>query len=187
MEACQVYYFLSGFFHTLWDSPSQELHFLGSGVVRLFWAYRMWGKVDMYCIGKDPDAGRDWGQEEKGTREDEMAGWHHQIDGHEFEWTPGVGDGQGGLACCDSWGRKESNTTEQLNWIDELVYTFKYLFCFIKIHNLHVSKVKSIKHGTLKALVYILSLCSYMTSIYLQRKGNREEYIDIWFVHRDES
>ena len=59
--------------------------------------------------------GGDWGQEEEGTTEDEMAGWHHRLDGHEFEWTPGVGDGQGGLACCDSWGRKESDTTEQLN------------------------------------------------------------------------
>ena len=68
-----------------------------------------------WLIGKDPDAGRDWGQEEKGTTEDEMAGWHHLLDGHEFEWTEGVGDGQGGLACCDSWGRKESDTTERLN------------------------------------------------------------------------
>ena len=63
-----------------------------------------------WLIGKDSDAGRDWRQEEKGTTEDEMAGWHHQLDGHEFEWTPGVGDGQGGLACCNSWGRKESDT-----------------------------------------------------------------------------
>ena len=61
------------------------------------------------------DAGRDWGQEEKGTTEDEMVGWHHQLDGHEFEHTLRVGDGQGGLACCDSWGRKESDTTERLN------------------------------------------------------------------------
>ena len=74
--------------------------------------------VKSWLIGKDSDAGRDWGQEEKGTREDEMAGWHHQLDGHEFEWTPGVGDGQGGLACCSSWGCKESDTTEQLNWTD---------------------------------------------------------------------
>ena len=58
------------------------------------------------------------GQEEKGTTEDEMAGWHHWLNGHEFEWTPGVGDGQGGLACCDSWGRKESDTTERLNWTE---------------------------------------------------------------------
>ena len=67
-------------------------------------------------IGKDSDAGRDWEQEEKGTPEDEMAGWHRQLDGREFEWTPGVGDGQGGLECCDSWGRKELDMTERLNW-----------------------------------------------------------------------
>ena len=64
------------------------------------------------------DAGRDWGQEEKGTTEDEMAGWHHWLDGRESEWTPGVDDGQGGLACCDSWGRKESDMTERLIWSD---------------------------------------------------------------------
>ena len=66
------------------------------------------------------DAGRDWGQEEKGTTEDEMTGWHHRLNGPEFGWTLGVGDGQGGLACCDSWGRKESDTTEQLNWTEWL-------------------------------------------------------------------
>ena len=71
-----------------------------------------------WLIGKDPDAGRDWGQEEKGTTEDERAGWHHRLNGHGFEWTPGAGDGQGGLACCASWGRKESDTTERLNWIE---------------------------------------------------------------------
>ena len=64
---------------------------------------------------KGSDAGRDWGQEEKGTTEDEMAGWHHQLDAHEFGRTPGVGAGQEGLACCDSWGRKESDTTERIN------------------------------------------------------------------------
>ena len=57
----------------------------------------------------------DWGQEEKGTTEDEMAGWHHRLDGHKFGLMPGVGDGQGGLACCNSWGHKESDMTEQLN------------------------------------------------------------------------
>ena len=71
-----------------------------------------------WLIGKDPGAGRDWGQEEKGTTEDEMAGCHHLLDEHEFEWTLGVGDGQGGLACCDSWGRKESDMTERLNWTE---------------------------------------------------------------------
>ena len=74
-----------------------------------------------WLTGKDSDAGRDWRQEEKGMTEDEMAGWHHRLDGCEFEWTPGVGDGQGGLACCDSWGRKESDMTERLNWT-ELIY-----------------------------------------------------------------
>jgi len=68
---------------------------------------------------QDSDAGRDWGQEEKGTTEDEMAGWHHWLDGQEFEWTPGVGDGQGGLVCCNSCGHKESDTTEWLNWTEE--------------------------------------------------------------------
>ena len=64
------------------------------------------------------DAGRDWGQEEKETTEDEMAGWHHWLAGREFEWTPGDGDGQGGLACCDSWGHKELDTIERLNWTE---------------------------------------------------------------------
>ena len=74
-----------------------------------------------WLIGKDPDAGRDWGQEEKGKTEDEMAGWHHWLDGCEFEWTPGVGDGQGGLAFCDLWSRKESDMTEWLNWTEPTV------------------------------------------------------------------
>ena len=69
-----------------------------------------------WLIGKDSDDGRDWGQEEKRTTEDEMAGWHHWLDGRESEWTLGVGDGQGGLACCDSWDRKELDTTERLIW-----------------------------------------------------------------------
>ena len=69
------------------------------------------------------DAGRDWGQEEKGKTEDEMAGWHHRLDGCEFEWTPEVGDGQGGLVCCDSWGHKELDMTEWLKWIEWYIQT----------------------------------------------------------------
>ena len=80
---------------------------------------------------KDSDAGWDWGQEEKGMTEDEMAGWHHWLYGREFEWTPGVGDGQGGLACCHSWGRKESDTTEWLNWTELLA-----LWRFFEEHRL---------------------------------------------------
>ena len=72
--------------------------------------------VKNWLFGKDPDARRDWRQEEKGTTEDEMAGWHHQLDGQELEQAPGVVNGQGGLACCSPWGCKESDTTEQLNW-----------------------------------------------------------------------
>ena len=68
-------------------------------------------------IGKDPDSGKDW-RWEKGTTEDEMVGGHHGLSGHKFEQVPGVGDGQGGLACCSPWGRKESDTTEQLNWTE---------------------------------------------------------------------
>ena len=81
-----------------------------------------------WLTGKDSDAGGDWGQEEKGTTEDEMAGWHHW---REFEWTLGVGDGQGGLVCCDSWGRKESDTTEGLNWT-ELKESVMHMCIYVK-------------------------------------------------------
>ena len=81
-----------------------------------------------WLIGKDSDAGRDWGQEGKGTTEEEMAGWHHWLDGHESEWTPGVGDGQGGLVCCDSWGHKETGLSDwtELNWMgpDTMILVF---------------------------------------------------------------
>ena len=76
-----------------------------------------------WFIGKGSDDGKDWGQEEKGMTEDEMAGWHHWLDGHESQWTLVAGDGHGGLACCDSWGRKESDTTERLIWSD-FFYSF---------------------------------------------------------------
>jgi len=112
-----------------------------------------------WLIRKDPDAGRDWGQEEKGTTKDEMAGWHHWLDGHEFEWTLGVGDWQGGLSCCDSWGRKESGMTERLYWtelkaciwfwgvgevLSEIRVTFcsqisSFRFCGMKIYKIHLS------------------------------------------------
>ena len=80
--------------------------------------------VNSWFIGKDSDVGRDWGQEEKGTTDDETAGWHHRLDGHEYEWTLGVGDGQGGLACCNSWGHKESDKTERLNWTERHLGSF---------------------------------------------------------------
>ena len=77
---------------------------------------------------EDSDAGRKWGQE-KGMTQDEMAGWHHGVDGHDSEWTPGDGDGQGGLACCDSLGRKESDTTERLNWTEDFILIRHCFIC----------------------------------------------------------
>ena len=77
--------------------------------------------VKNWLIGKDPDAGKDWRQEEKGMTEDEMVVWHHRLNGHGFGWTPGVGDGQGGLTCCSPWCHKESDMSEQLNWT-ELIF-----------------------------------------------------------------
>ena len=71
-----------------------------------------------WLIGKDPDAGKDWRWEEKGTTEDEMVWWHHRLDGHEFEQASGVGDGQGSLVYCSPWSHRESDTTERLNWTE---------------------------------------------------------------------
>ena len=75
--------------------------------------------VKSWLIWKDPDVWKDWGQEEKGTTENEMVGWHHPLYGHGFGWILGVGDGQGGLVCCGSWGHKELDTTERLNWLTD--------------------------------------------------------------------
>ena len=75
-----------------------------------------------WLIGKDPDAGKDWRQEEKGTTEDEMIEWYHWLNGHEFAQALGVGDGQGRLVCCSPWGCKESDMTERLNWTDSFIW-----------------------------------------------------------------
>ena len=107
-----------------WDHKSQirqqltEGKNIGRHYLALGWSWNS-NTLATWCeelIVKDPDAGKDWGQEEKGRPEDEMVGWHHWLDGHEFEQSPGVGDGQGGLACCSPWGRKEWDMTEPLNW-----------------------------------------------------------------------
>ena len=89
-----------------------------------YFGHLMW-RVDSL---EKTDAGREWGQEWKGMTEEEMAGWHHWLDGHESEWIPGVGDGQGVLVCCDSWGRKESDTTEQINWTELNWICIRYKF-----------------------------------------------------------
>ena len=110
-----------------------------------------------WLLGKDPDAGRDWRQEEKGTTEDEMVGWHHWLNGHVFGWTPGVGDGQGGLVCCGSWGHKESDTTEQLNWT-----------MFQKFSNLeHDWKKERSKSN-------VMSVCSQGSQKIIRSQGSQE-------------
>ena len=111
-------------------------------------------QVKSWLTGKDSDARRDWGQEEKGTTEDEIAGWLHRLDGHEFGWTPSVGDGQGGLACCD-YGITKSRTRlsdwTELNWhniLSVLVLVFKTVnlisFCTVNVSIRLVKKVSSI-------------------------------------------
>ena len=107
-----------------------------------------------WLIGKDSDAGRDWGQEEKGTTEDEMVGWHHRLDVREFVWTPGVGDGEGGLACCDSWGcRVGHDLVSKLNWLAKkfaswtkllanTIYSWGKLECYLLIMFLPSFRIK---------------------------------------------
>ena len=116
---------------------------------------------------------RGWGQEEKGTTEDEMAGWHHQLDGREFGWTPGVGDGQGGLACCDSWGRKESDTTSdctELNWKAKYLNLIKRQ----KKKFLHISPyIMFQKYDLLYSLKYLRSwfiIFFYSPNVFIARK-----------------
>ena len=111
--------------------------------------------VKSWLFWKDPDAGKDWGQEEKGMTEDEMVGWHHRLNGHDIGWTPGVGDEQGGLAFCGSWGRKESDTTERLNWTDNPVTTpsltpeIHNLFCQSQYPNMQTySRVCTPQNGS---------------------------------------
>ena len=103
---------------SLWLQGDQPWDFFGMNDAKAETPVLWPPHAKSWLTGKDSDAGRDWGQEEKGKTEDEMAGWHHWLDGRESEWTPGVGDGQGGLEWCDSWGRKESDTTEWLNWTE---------------------------------------------------------------------
>ena len=115
--------------------------------------------VKSWLIGKDSNAGKDWGQEDKGSTEGEMAGWHHWLVGGEFKWTPGVGDGQGGLACCDSWGHKESDMTEQLNWLiteggQFSQYTYRMLDVYLALHLAHSSCFL-----TRKSKIFSVSFC----------------------------
>ena len=124
--------------------------------------------VKNWLIWKDRDAGKDWWREKKGMTEDEMVGWHHQLDEHEFEWTLGVGDGQGSLVCCSTWGHKEMHTTGQLNWTElntcvngHKVFVFLWLAYFtlnnvLKVYFFLLFKT-IIFHGTYHILFIHLS------------------------------
>ena len=108
-------------------------------------------------LGKDPDARRDWGQEKKGMMEDEMVGWHHWLDGHGFEWTLGAGDGQGGLACCNSWGHKELDMTERLNWTElKCIHAHTYTHIYTYIMEVYLSSVIHLSTYLPMCLSYIL-------------------------------
>ena len=110
-----------------------------------------------WFIWKDPDAGKDWGQEEKGMTEDDMVGWHHRLDGHGFGWTLGVGDGQGGLACCGSWSHKESDMSKCLNWTELMINYFFLGFSFFNIIiNLWIFFTYRISFSQLKSLFSLM-------------------------------
>ena len=119
--------------------------------------------VKSWLIWKDSDAGRDWRQEEKGTTEDEMAGWHHRLVGRESEWTLWVGDGQGGLA----WGHKESDTTEQLNWMNwtDTVLSWFFFYRFVLAILKYVFFIWNLEYSCLKEKSFCFSLHDYSNYI----------------------
>ena len=107
--------------HTVHPKGDQSWVFIGRTDVEAETPILWPPDAKSWFTGKDPDAGKDWGQEEKGTTEDEMVGWHRWLNGHGFGWTLGVVDGQGDLACCGSRDHKESDTTEWLNWTEDVI------------------------------------------------------------------
>ena len=133
----------------VYSEGDQFWNFFGGNDADVLWPPH----AKSWLIGKDSDTGRNWGQEEKGTTEDKMAGWHHQLDGRESEWTLGVGDGQGGLACCDSWGHKESDTTERLNWT-ELNCVCKITYCNLLYAICIYTYEKEVKYVRVFILIY---------------------------------
>ena len=108
--------------------------------------------VKSWLIGKDSDAGRDWGQEEKAKTEDEMAGWHHRLGGRESQWTPGDGDGEGGLACCDSRGRRVRH-----DWVSELNWYYFHSWRLYKCGSWAVSGTYMTTSFTLVHQLYFLT------------------------------
>ena len=132
-----------------------------------------------WLTGKDSDAGRDWGQEEKGATEDEMAGWHHRLDELEFEWTPGVGARQGGLACCDSWGCKELDTTEQLNWTELNCI----LYSFVDYEYYSISS-KGFLSAVVDIMVIWIKFAQYGRVTIKAAEHRRTDALELWFYRR---
>ena len=125
-----------------------------------------------WLIGEDPDAGKDWGQEEKGLTEEEMVGWHHRLNGPEFEQALGVGDGQGSLVCCGPWGRKDLDTIERLNWTDkflsDLLVELKYSCTYLKASDVHVLCIPAFLIYSSKVLAPALNCpLSHIISVHL--------------------
>ena len=124
--------------------------------------------VKSWLIWKDPDAGKDRGQDEKGTTEDEMFGWHHRLDGHGFGWTLGVGDAQGGLACCGSWGSIESYMMEWLNWTQHLFMYLLAIFMSLEECLFRCSThLKNYFYWNIGDLHAVLQKCGSVIHIYL--------------------
>ena len=126
-------------------------------------------------IGKDSDAKKDWRQEEKGMIEDKMFGWHHQLNGHEFEQAPGVGEGQGNLACCSPWDRKESDTTEWLN-NNKYDHVFASLIIWVTVSVNCCSVAKSCP-----TLCNLMD-CAYQASLSLDSPGKNTEWMGCHFL-----
>ena len=130
-----------------------------------------------WLTGKDPDAGKDWRQKEKGMTEGEMVGWHHWLDGHEFEQAPGVDDGHRSLACCSSWGCKESDMTERLKWTEQNFLSLYHLFPTEK--QTHISILDSLMTQSKQTNKHSFQECLLTTfSLHLYSRCS----INIWYI-----
>ena len=138
--------------------------------------------VKNWLIWKDSDAGKDRRQEEKWTTKEEMVGWHHWFNGHEFGWTPGVGDGQGGLACCGPWGCKESNTTKWLNWTDLLLgrNAMTKLGSILKIRDITLPT----EVGVAKAMVFPVLMYGCESWTIKKPESWRIDNFELWYWRR---
>ena len=141
-----------------YQSKHSQASFLGTHTTVLWPPH-----AKSWLIGKSSDAGRDWEQEEKGMTEDEMAGWHHWLNGCESESTPGVGGGQGGLACCDSWCCKELDTTERLNWTElNRIWVVVLSFSFISMHILISFLISSVICWLFNSVLFSLHMLEFL-------------------------